>query len=54
MELLTEHYTINQFYRQTHSVSESNEIRRYNNYRRPHQRNTSVGIPVVGKTHFRR
>jgi len=44
------HYNIIQFYRRINSVGDSNEIRRWKQYRR----NTSVGITVVGKSHFRR
>jgi hypothetical protein len=42
-------YTIKQFYRRTNSVGDRNEFRRLNNY----QRNTSVGIIVVGNSPFR-
>jgi hypothetical protein len=48
------HYNIIQFYRRTNFVGDSNEIRRWKQYRRPHRRNTSVGITVVGKSLFRR
>jgi len=44
------HYNIIQFYRRINSVGDSNEIRRWKQYRR----NTSVGITVVSKSHFRR
>jgi len=48
------HYNIIQFYRRINSVGDSNEIRRWKQYRRIHRRKCSVGKPVVGKSHFRR
>jgi len=48
------HYNIIQFYRRINSVGDSNEIRRWKQYRRIHRRKSSIGITVVGKAHFRR
>jgi len=48
------HYKISKFYRRTNSVGVWLEVRRWFFYRCHHRRITSVGLPFVGDSPFRR